>query len=128
MLYIKLGLAKNLIKAMKKDKPEFCHLKKILLGLSEAKLNKGVLNGPQIRAIFKHSNFKSTLNQKEKIALNAFEAVSTGFLGNAYGLDYKKIIKKLLIPYKAMGCNLSENSFSAFSFYFFSIKNWSCQR
>ena len=68
---------------MKKEKPGFFYLKKILPRLSDAKLNEGVLNGPQIRAFLKDCNFKSTLNQKEKRAWNAFEAVSTGFLGNA---------------------------------------------
>ena len=45
-LHLKLGSPKNVIKAMKKDKPRFCDLKKILPGLSEAKLNEGVLNRP----------------------------------------------------------------------------------
>ena len=92
---------------MKKDKLGFRYLKKILPGLSEAKLNEGVLNGPQIRSIHKDCNFKSTLNQKEKSTWNAFEAVSTGFLGNAKDPEYKKIIKELLIAYKALGCNMS---------------------
>ena len=60
-LHIKLGLAKNLIKTMNKDKSGFCYLKKILPGLSEAKLREGVLNEPQIRAILEDCNFKSTL-------------------------------------------------------------------
>ena len=63
-LHIKLGLAKNFIKAIKKDKPGFCHFEKILLGLSKAKMNEDILNGPQITAILKDCNFKSTLNQK----------------------------------------------------------------
>ena len=43
------------------------------------------------------------MNQKEKSVRNAFEAVSTGFLGDARNPKYKKIIKKLLIAYKALG-------------------------
>ena len=35
-LHVKLGLAKNLIKAVKKDKLGFCYLKKILPELSKA--------------------------------------------------------------------------------------------
>ena len=71
------------------------------------KLNEGVLSGSQIKAILEDCNFKSTLNRKEKRAWNAFEAVSTGFLGNAKDPEYKKIIKELLIVYKALGCNMS---------------------
>ena len=71
----------------------------MLPGLSEAKLNKYVLNGPQIRAILKNCNSKSTLNQKEKSAWNAFKAVSTGSLGNAKDSEYEQIIKELLIAY-----------------------------
>ena len=82
------------MKAIKKDEPGFFYLKKILPGLSEAKLNEGVHNGPQIRDILKDCHFKSTMNQKEKIACDAFEAVSTGFSGNAKDSEYKKIIKK----------------------------------
>ena len=82
---------------MKKDKPGFFYLKRILPGLNEAKLNEGVLNGLQIRAIIKDSNFKSTLNQKEKRAWNAFEAVSTDFLADEKYALYKKIIKELQI-------------------------------
>ena len=107
MLHVKLGLAKNLIKALKNHKPVFFHLKKILPGLSEVKLNEGLLNGPHMRTILKDCNFKSTLNQNVKRAWKVFEAVSTGFLGNAKNPEYKKIIKELLIVYKTLGCNMS---------------------
>ena len=97
----------HLMKAMKKDKPGFFYLKKILPGLNEAKLNEGVLNGPQIRFILKDCNFNRTLNQNGKRAWNAFEVVSIGCLGNAKDPEYKKIIKELLIAYKALECNMS---------------------
>ena len=89
---------------MKKDKPGFFYLKKILPELSEAKLNEGVLNASQIRAILKDCNFKSILKQKEKRVWNVFEAVSIGFCGNTKDPEYKQIIEELLIlliAYKA---------------------------
>ena len=47
------------------------------------------------------------MNQEEKRAWNAFEATSTGFLDNSKDPEYKKIIKELLIAYKALGYNMS---------------------
>ena len=39
--------------------------------------------------------------------MNGFEVVSIGFLGIEKDPEYKKIIKELLIAYKALGCNKS---------------------
>ena len=103
MTDLKKSSANNLIKAMKKDKPGFFYLKKILPGLSEPKLTEGVLNGPQMRAILIDFNFKSTLNQKEKLeAWNAFQEISTCFSDIANDPECKKVIKELMIAYKAL--------------------------
>ena len=102
-LHVRLGLAWNLLKALKKNKSGFCYLEKILPGLSETKLNEDVLNGSHIRAILKDCNFKSTLNKKKR-AWSAFKAVSTGFWDNATDLENKKIIKKFILKHWGVTC------------------------
>lgn len=106
-LHIKLGLMKSFVKAMDKEGSGFSYLREKFPMLSEAKVNEGVFNGSQIRTVLKDEYFKSKLNKKEKNAWNAFEAVTTGFLGNTKDPKYKTMIKKLLTSYKTLGCNMS---------------------
>ena len=67
-LHIKLGLMTNFVKAMNKNGPGFQHLKTIIPSLSEAKIEAGIFNGPQIRKIFKDPIFQLKLNEKERAA------------------------------------------------------------
>ena len=61
-LHIKLGLIKNLIKALDKEGNTFQFLKNKFPYISEAKINAGILNGPQIRELMHDMDFDSCMN------------------------------------------------------------------
>lgn len=104
-LHIKLGLFKNLVKALQRNGNSlaFEHLKKIFPNLSNAKINEGVFVGPQIRKILKDTNFGSTLSADEANAFESFRAVCSGFLGNCKSPDYEEVIANLLKNYEKIG-------------------------
>ncbi|GBP88774.1 hypothetical protein EVAR_65373_1 [Eumeta japonica] len=81
-IHIKLGLMKNLVKAMNKDGGGFQYLKTKFTRISDAKMKEGIFVGPQIRELMKDSNFESTLNEAEQRAWTAFVEVCHNFLGN----------------------------------------------
>ena len=64
-LHIKLGLMKNFVKALHKNRTAFQHLSTVLPGLSVAKLKEGIFVGPQIREVLKDTDFEELLNLKE---------------------------------------------------------------
>lgn len=106
-LHIKLGLIKNLVKAMDRDGEAFKHLKSKFPRISEAKIKEGIFVGPQIREIFKDQMFKSKLNEKERRAWVAFENISHNFLGNKRAENYEELVQELLSSYQQLGCNMS---------------------
>lgn len=104
-LHIKLGLFKQLVKAMKLlSTNAFRYLFKKFPKLSEAKINEGVFDGPQIRALFEDQEFEHLMIKKEKVAWLNFKEVCTKFLGNTKDPDYKNIVKKMVTSFKNMGC------------------------
>lgn len=106
-LHIKLGIMKNFVKAMDKEKPAFKYLKEKFPKISAAKLNEGIFVGPQIRQVLKDEHFDSILEDKEKEAFMSFKSVCANFLGNHKAENYVQIVEKLLSSYQAMGCNMS---------------------
>jgi hypothetical protein len=65
-LHIKLGLMTNFVKAMDRTGPAFNYLAKKSPRLSEAKINKGVFVGPQIRKLFRDDIFNNVLKGDKK--------------------------------------------------------------
>ncbi|GBM42738.1 CCR4-NOT transcription complex subunit 6-like [Araneus ventricosus] len=59
-LHIKLGLVKNLAKAMDKNGPAFKYLHEKFPRLSVAKIKEGVFVGTQIKQLFRDSNFETS--------------------------------------------------------------------
>ncbi|GBP36303.1 hypothetical protein EVAR_85552_1 [Eumeta japonica] len=106
-IHIKLGLMKNLVKAMNKDGGGFQYLKTKFPRISDAKIKEGIFVGPQIRELMKDSNFESTLNEAEQRAWTAFVEVCHNFLGNKKKENYREIILELLSSYKTLKCNMS---------------------
>lgn len=106
-LHIKLGLIKNLVKAMDKDGEGFAYLKQKFPKLSDAKIKEGIFVGPQIRELMKDEIFDKKLNTLEKTAWDCFKNVVNNFLGNNKAENYKELISDLLKAYKALGCNMS---------------------
>ena len=64
-LHIKLGLMKNYIKALVKEGGAFQFLRSTFKYISEAKINAGILNGPQIPELISDSNFDESMTNDE---------------------------------------------------------------
>jgi len=107
-LHIKLGLIKNLVKAMAKNNSKgFQFLQTKFPKITEAKIKEGVFNGPQIRELFVDKDFVETLQIKEKRAWNSFNWICHNFLGRTRSPNYKEGVEELLAAYKDYGCRMS---------------------
>ena len=58
-LHIKLGFAKQYIKALKSDSKALCHVQAVFPKLSEAKVKGGIFTGPLIRQMLSSRNWKT---------------------------------------------------------------------
>lgn len=104
-LHIKLGLIKQFIKAMKlNDSDAFNHIFIKFPNLSQAKIDEGVLDGPQIRALINDEEFQNKMTTLELAAWTGFKNVVSKFLGNNKDPDYKKYVEDMLTAYKNVGC------------------------
>lgn len=106
-LHIKLGLMKQFVKALDKEKAAFKYLQSFFPRLSEAKVTAGVFVGPQIKKIMACPEFPKTLTKVQEAAWNSFIAVAHGFLGNHRVDNYEQLVKTLVKKYRAMGCRMS---------------------
>lgn len=106
-LHIKLGLVKNLVKAMDKNGPAFKYLHEKFPRLSEAKIKEGIFVGPQIRQLFRDPKFEELLHGKEKQVWDAFNQVAANFLGNDKAENYKCLVEDMLALFHEFGCNMS---------------------
>lgn len=106
-LHIKLGLMKNLVKAMDKTGAGFLYLKERFPKLSDAKLKEGIFVGPQIRMLLNDAEFEDRLNLLEWAAWKSFVSVVRGFLGNNKEENYIELVHDLLKTYKTLGCRMS---------------------
>ncbi|GBN87735.1 hypothetical protein AVEN_235178-1 [Araneus ventricosus] len=79
-LHIKLGLVKNLIKAMDKNGPAFKYLHEKFPRLSVAKNNEGVFVRPQIKQLFIDPKFEKLLRSKEKQDFGCLVSLKIHFL------------------------------------------------
>ena len=106
-LHIKLGLMKNLVKAMNREGEAFKYLKTKFPHLSDAKIKEGIFVGPQIRELLKDGTFNRVIEGKEKAAWEAFKYVVHNLLGNRRAENYKLAVNELLRTYQELGCNMS---------------------
>jgi hypothetical protein len=106
-LHIKLGLIKQLVKALDKESAAFKYLIKKFPALSEAKIKEGVFVGPDIRQLLNDDDFQQTLDIRQLAAWKAFRSICTDFLGNHRSPNYMDIVRELLQSYEALGCNMS---------------------
>ena len=63
--------------------------------------------GPQIRKLFKDSDFSNKMNVTEKRVWEAFENVCRNFLGNAISPEYEELVEELIFSYHDLGCSMS---------------------
>lgn len=62
-----LGLMKNFLKAINKDREGFKYLKEIFPKISNTKIKEGIIFvGPQIRKLQKNINFNNVLTYTER--------------------------------------------------------------
>lgn len=71
-LHIKLGVAKNVVKARDKENRAFVYLETIFPNLSSAKIGEWGLDGTQVRKLLLNFNFENWLSLNEKTAQNSF--------------------------------------------------------
>jgi hypothetical protein len=106
-LRIKLGLTKNIVKAMDRNGDGFQYLKLKFPVISDAKIREGIFFGLQIRELLKDRNFESVLNSLKLEAWKSFKNVCEHLLGNNRADNYKLFIENLLQAYQNLGCNMS---------------------
>lgn len=106
-LHIKLGLMKVFVKNLNKAGLGISYLQSTFPSLSDAKIMEGVFVGPDIRKLLADFQFQAKLTCNELRAWKAFEAICTGFLGNAKAENYTEIVHELLDAFKSLGCKMS---------------------
>ena len=81
-LHIKLGLMKNYVKPTNKEGEGFPYLRQMFPRITDAKINEGIVVGPQIRHVMSDKRFENLLVGPEKTAWKAFKDIVDNFLGN----------------------------------------------
>lgn len=104
VLHIKIGLVTQLMKYIYKNNNDAqTYLSgTIFPGLTEAKLEAGVFNGPDIRKLFGDSAFLKTLSKKERDAFLNLKSVCNNFLGNNRADNYETLIENLKKSYQKL--------------------------
>ena len=74
-LLLKLGLFKNIVRALDKNGDGFYCLKEKFPLVSNSKIKEGIFLGPQIRALIRDGKFEDLLSQIEKSAWKSFKSV-----------------------------------------------------
>ena len=91
-LHIKLGIMKNFVKALDKKGRFVAFIKNKFPRISEAKLEAGIFDGPQIRELMKDTKFDEILENNEMNAWRAFKSIVQNFLGNHRSPDYEHVV------------------------------------
>ena len=100
-LHIKLGLFTSFAKKLDNNGPAKMHLTS-KFRVSPTKIENGILNGPQIRALYNDSAFEYCLSPIELDAWKAFKDVAHNFLGNNRSENYREIVENLVEKYKIL--------------------------
>ena len=95
-LHIKLGLAKQFVKALKSDSEAFKHVQAMFAKLSEAKVKGGIFTRPQIRQMLDFKELEGEMTALERDAWQSFRNVVHGFLGRNKADHYEDLVETLL--------------------------------
>lgn len=106
-LHIKLGLAKQFVKALSQTGEVFKHLQGMFPKLSDAKLKGGVFIGPQVRQMLECAELENKMTEVEKRAWCAFRNVVSQFLGNNKAPNYVELVEELVTSFREMNCRMS---------------------
>ena len=107
LFHIKLGLTKQLVKALRLDGEGFQYLLHKFPGLSYEKIKAEVFDGPQIRALQRDQAFVQTMNDKEKVARLSFVNVMKNFFAHKKAGIHKDLIGNMLSAFHDLGCKMS---------------------
>ena len=114
-LHIKLGLIKQLTKALDKDGGCFTYLCKDFPGLTMEKLKTGIFDGPQIRQLIRDPEFENSMNEVKLEAWKAFVLVVKNFFGNNKDRNYAQLVNNMLPAFRNLGCDMSVKMHYLFS-------------
>ena len=106
-LHIKLGLIKQLAKALDKDGESFKYICRSFLGRSIEKLKAGIFDGPDIRKLMQGENFIVSMNPLEADVWRGFVGVVQNFLGNRRVANFEEVLQNMLDVYQRLGSNMS---------------------
>ena len=106
-LHIKLGLMKQLVKALDRDDECYRYLGRKFPSLSTEKIKAGIFDGPQIRELMKDQQFENSMNNVERNAWSSFTCVINNFLGNHKADNYSALVEHMLDCFHKLGCNMS---------------------
>ncbi len=110
-LHIKLGLMKNFVKALYANNNGLYYLVEKFPHISAAKMNAGILIGPQIWELMWNHKFDRCLVGYEKNAWESFKLIMKNFLGNHISPDYEQVVHELLKNMQALGSRMSKMHF-----------------
>ena len=102
-LHIKLGLIKQLVKALDKDGECFKYICRLFPRLSIEKLEAGIFDGLDIRKLMQDENFILSMYPLEANAWRGFVGVIQNFLGNRRADNFEEVIQNILDAYQRLG-------------------------
>ena len=106
-LHIKLGLAKQFVKALKPTSCVFRHIREMFSSTFEAKVKGGIFVEPEIRRTLASEVLREQMSDFERNAWQAFRMIGEGFLENHGRDDYAMIVSNLIESYEKLGCRMS---------------------
>ena len=106
-LHIKLGMMKQLVKALDKHDDCFNYIVKKFPGLSMEKMKAGIFDGPQIRKLIQHQAFTSHMTAVESAVWCSYVSVVREFLRNTKASIYRYLVDVMLRNFQALGSRMS---------------------
>ena len=98
---------KQFVKALDTEGECFQHIITAIPGLSFEKIKAGVFDGPQIRTLIRDDQFVAKMTAFEKAVWLSFVAVIQNFFGNNKAENYNELVNRMLLTFRALGCNMS---------------------
>ena len=109
LLYVKLVIMKQFVKAFEKDGDCFKYNCMKFPGPTIEKLKAGIFDGPQIRKLMNDANFCNFMNPAELSASTALMNAVKIFLGKTKAPNYKELVETLLTSLHQLRANMSIN-------------------
>ena len=106
-LHKKLGLMKELVKTLDKERECCKYLCTKFSCLIYEKIKAGIFDRTQIRHLLKDQEFISAMKREELQAWKEFSDVVKNFLGNMKSQNFSELIEKLLQAFHNLQCNMS---------------------